>query len=644
MGVTTIDLAIIAAYLALSVGAGFWVSKLASQSTRSYFLGGNKLPWYALGLSNASGMFDISGTMWMVYLLFVYGMKSIWIPWLWPVFNQIFLMMFLSVWLRRSGVVTGAEWITFRFGQGLGARLSHLVVVVFALVVVLAYLAYGFVGIGKFAATFLPFQLLADPQANANAYGLIIVAITSLYVVKGGLMGVVLTEVLQFFIMTIACIMIGVIAINTVSPEAIAAATPAGWSNPFFGWRLDLDWTGIMPAANQKIAEDGYDLFTFFFLMLLLKGVLQSLAGPAPNYDMQRVLSARTPKEAAWMSGLVNVVLTPRYLLIAGLAVLALVHFMPTLNTMGDDVDFELILPFAMREFVPVGLLGLLIAGLLAAFMSSFAAAVNAAPAYVVNDLYRRYVNPHGEEKLYVRLSILVSALFIVIGTGIGLLVSDLNELIQWLVSALYGGYTAANVLKWVWWRFNGFGYFWGMASGILVALLLLVSDSIGLPDAITSLSAWEFFPILFAITLAASVAGSLTTAPTEREVLHDFYKRTRPWGWWEPVRKSLSEAEGRRIAANPDLARDLVNVVIGICWQSALIAAPMFLVIGNTFGVLTAIVVAGVLSVALKFTWFDKICDYPVDVGAAEAEAWSQTHDEPVGNQSLRKRAEATV
>src|SRR5690606_38400361 len=119
----------------------------------------NTIPWYMLGLSNASGMFDISGTMLLVYWLFIYGAKSTFIPWLWPVFNQIFLMAFLSVWLRRSGVMTGAEWIRFRFGDTRGAHLAHMIVVAFALVNVVGFLAYGFIGIGKFAAEFLPWQL-----------------------------------------------------------------------------------------------------------------------------------------------------------------------------------------------------------------------------------------------------------------------------------------------------------------------------------------------------------------------------------------------------------------------------------------------------------------------------------------------------
>src|SRR5690606_20468512 len=123
------------------------------------------------------------------------------------------------------------------------------------------------------------------------------------------------------------------------------------------------------------MSADGFSPFTIFFMLMLLSGILKSLAGPQPNYDMQRVLSAKSPVEAAKMSWLVNLVLLfPRYLLITGLVVLALVFFMDELRAMGPAVDFEQILPFALKNFIPTGLLGLLIAGLLAAFMSTFAA------------------------------------------------------------------------------------------------------------------------------------------------------------------------------------------------------------------------------------------------------------------------------
>ncbi len=621
MSLHAVDLAIIAAYVAATIGVGFWISKRASKSIDNYFLGGNTIPWYALGLSNASGMFDISGTMWMVYLLFVYGLKSVWIPWLWPVFNQIFMMVYLSVWLRRSGVMTGAEWIKFRFGENRGAHLAHIIVVFFAIVNVIGFLAYGFIGIGKFAATFLPWQLAADPTANANYYGLIVTAITTLYVVKGGMFSVVFTEVLQFFIMTVACIWVGLIAMQTVSPEMLDPVIPNGWRDLFFGWTLDLDWRGIMEAANTKIQADGWNLFMIFFMMMLFKGYLQSMAGPAPNYDMQRVLSARTPKEAAKMSGLVSLVLlVPRYMLITGLTVLALVFFSDQLNAMGSGVDFELILPFAMREFVPVGLLGLLIAALLAAFMSTYAATVNAAPAYIVNDIYKRYINPNASEKKYVWMSYATSIAVVIVGTAFGFFIPDLNTVVLWIVGALYGGYTASNVLKWYWWRFNSYGYFWGMATGMLSAGLVPEGMTLIFGNAAFGQAQPVYaFPVILLLSVIGCIAGSLLTPPDDEVVLMKFYLKVRPWGFWKPVHHKLLQIYPD-LEANRDFKRDMVNIIVGIAWQTALTAAGIFLVLQEWQYLFLCAGVVVVTSAILKMNWYDKLEDYPQAYPEAKA------------------------
>jgi len=604
MNLHLVDFLIIIGYILSTIGIGFWISKHASKDIQNYFLGGNKLPWYMLGLSNASGMFDISGTMWMVYLLFVYGLKSVWIPWLWPVFNQIFLMVYLSVWLRRSGVMTGAEWIKFRFGENKGAHMAHIMVVIFALINVVGFLAYAFIGIGKFTATFIPYQLAADPTLNLDLYGLIIIAITTIYVVKGGMYSVVFTEVLQFFIMTIACIWVGIIAMQHVSPDMLNHFIPDGWRNIFFGWKLDLNWTSILDAANKKIQQDGYSLFTIFFTFMLFKGVFQSAAGPLPNYDMQRVLSARTPREAAKMSGLVSVVLLiPRYMLITGLTVLALAFFSGQLNAMGANVDFERILPFAMRNFLPMGLLGLLIAALMAAFMSTFAATVNAAPAYIVNDIYKRYINPNAPEKKYVRMSYLVSVLVVIIGTSVGLLVHSLNDIIQWIVAALYGGYTASNVLKWHWWRFNSYGYFWGMVAGIVSAMIV--------PTVMSNVLPLYTFPIIFLFSLIGCIAGSLLTEPDDYEVLKNFYLKVRPWGFWKPVHDKVCK-EYPGLEANLCFKRDMFNIIVGIIWQTALTAAGIYLVIQEYNYLIITVGIILITSIILKFNWYDKISDYP--------------------------------
>jgi Na+/proline symporter len=610
-GTHPIDLAIIAAYVAVTVGIGFWISKRASKNIRSYFLGGNTIPWYMLGLSNASGMFDISGTMLMVYWLFIYGVKSAWIPWLWPVFNQVVMMVYLSIWLRRSGVVTGADWIRFRFGDGRGAQLAHLVVVLFALINVVGFLAYGFIGIGKFASTFIPLELSTDAATNANLWGLAITAVTTLYVVKGGMFSVVFTEVLQFGIMTAACIGVGVIAMQQTTPELVAAATPEGWQSLWFGSRLNLDWSQLLASANDKIAGDGWELFSLFVGLCLFKGVLASMAGPAPNYDMQRVLSAKSPREAAMMSGLVSLVLlVPRYMLITGLAVLALVFFTDELNAMGPAVDFELILPFAMREFIPVGLFGLLIAALLAAFMSTYAATVNAAPAYVVNDIYKRYINPNADDKTYVRMSYLTSVVVVIAGTAFGFVIDDLKDVVNWIVGALYGGYVAANLLKWHWWRFNGWGYFWGMTGGIgsAMAIATVVKTYPQIGGFETNLA---LFPVTLVISLVGCIAGSLLTAPDDPEVLQHFYLKVRPWGWWGPVREQLLVTHPD-LAANKDFSRDAVNVAVGIAWQTALTAAGIYLVLQNWTALGWCVAVIVITSALLKFNWYDKLHDYP--------------------------------
>jgi len=620
MHLHALDVGIILAYIVCTVVVGYYVSHHGSRDMAAYFLGGNKMPWYILGLSNASGMFDISGTMLLVYWMFVYGLKSVWIPWLWPTFNQVFLMVYLSAWLRRSRVMTGAEWIKTRFGTGRGAQLSHLIVVLYAFISIIGFFSYGFKGIGKFAATFLPWHL------SPNEYALILISITAIYVIKGGMVSVVFTEVVQFFILAIASFAVGVIAMVKVAPGTLHKLVPAGWDNVFFGWHLNLDWSTLLPAATAKIAEDKYELFGFFVMMLLFKGVLISAAGPAPNYDMQRVLSAKNPREASMMSAWVNVVLTPpRYFLVIGLTVLAAAFFGPDLRAMGPKLDFELVLPMALGRFVPVGLLGFLIAGLLAAFMANFAATVNAAPPYFVNDIYKRYIRPNAPPRTYVRLSYLSSFAVVVIGVLIGWNVASVNSVVIWIVSGLWGGYTASNVLKWYWWRFNGYGYFWGMVVGIASALAL-PSFVAKLPPVQHLLSAHSInldvsivFPLVLVLSLIGCFAGTLLTKPDEEEVLKDFYRRVRPWGFWGPIyRKVLSEDPGFK--RNTDFMRDMFNVAVGIVWQVALVVLPMYVVIWELKrAAITLAIVLGT-SAILKFTWYDHLERREVETDKAAA------------------------
>jgi hypothetical protein len=292
---------------------------------------------------------------------------------------------------------------------------------------------------------------------------------------------------------------------------------------------------------------------------------------------------------------------------------------------MGTGMDFELILPYALGRFVPVGLLGLLISGLLAAFMANFAATVNAAPPYFVNDIYKRFIRPDASPKTYVRLSYLSSFVVVVIGVAIGWNVTSVNGVVLWIVSGLWGGYMASNVLKWYWWRFNGYGYFWGMVAGIGSALALptvvarlplvqhlMASYSINMDVAIV-------FPLVLVLSLAGCLFGTLLTKPEDDAVLMDFYRRVRPWGFWGPIYRKVL-AEDPAFQRNMDFFRDMFNIAVGIVWQIALVALPMYIVTWQRRRAAMALAVVLATSAILKFTWYDRLSLREVETDKAAA------------------------
>ena len=587
---------------------GWFMRKKARQNKESYLMGGKKLPWYLLGMSDASDMFDISGTMWMVALCFVYGFKSIWIPWLWPVFNQVFNMMFLAKWLRRSNADTGAEWLASRFGlKGPGVKSSHNIVVVFAIIGCLGFLAYGFVGLGKFIEIFVPWSLVQPyipfsigPEYVAHFYGIIFTLFAMFYSILGGMHSIVIGDFIKYMIMTVGCLAIGYLAMKNLNGQTLRV--PKGWDHPFFGLDLNLDWRNLLPAAAKKIEEDKFGLFGIFFMMMLFKGVFASLAGPAPNYDMQKVLSTRSPKEASKMTGFVSIILLPiRYSMVIGLTVLALLYYNQLdLSTPTGGTDFEKILPGAINTFLPTGILGIVLTGLLGAFMGTFSGTLNAAQAYIVNDIYLKYVNPNAPTKKIMTMNYLVGIAVVAVGVTLGFFAKDVNSILQWIVGALYGGYIAANMFKWYWWRFNASGFFWGMMAGIAAALIF--------PFIFTGLPLYNW-PLLFLISIIGCISGTYATPPTDQEVLKKFYKQVRPWGFWKPI-NDLVLLEDPSFVPNKRFKLDMFNVVLGIIAQTCLTILPMYFILWMKLPLLITIGMLTIIILILKKTWWNKLED----------------------------------
>ena len=618
----SIDILIISFYIILTVAVGIWVSKRASKGLDSYFLGGKSIKWYYLGLSNGSGMFDVSGTAWMVGILFLYGVKSFMFMWLWPIWNQIFIMMFLAVWIRRSNIMTGSEWILTRFGDKRAGRASHLIVAAFAIIAAIGFIAYFFEGVGKFMTIILPWDLTLQMGASVllsseQSYALIIILLTTIYTVKGGMFSVVATEVLQYGIMVLAGLLVVGYSFFAISDVEINSVITEEWRNVFFGWELETHWSVKYQAFNDLIDSEGFKMFGAFIGMTLFKGFFASLAGPTPSFDMQRILSTKTVKEAAYMSGFTNLILfIPRYLLIGGIVVIALVSLSPEMigNSSFTGADLEVLLPKVINFHVPVGVKGLLLAGLLAAFMSTFSAFVNAGPAYIVNDIYKKYFKPNASSKHYLKASHIASFSVVALGVFMGFFADSINSLTLWITSALFGGYVASNFLKWIWWRFNGWGYFWGMFSGLIIASLQFLLDQNkgsfsqdSLLFELSHMQAIYLFPIIFIVSLTGSFLGTFLSEPTDMKTLKSFYKTVRPWGWWGPIYKELLKEDGK-LKKNTNFWNDMFNCAVGIVWQSSMIVMPIYFVIRDYPKGLIALSVFVITSLILKFTWLDKV------------------------------------
>jgi solute:Na+ symporter, SSS family len=275
------------------------------------------------------------------------------------------------------------------------------------------------------------------------------------------------------------------------------------------------------------------------------------------------------------------------------------VFFREDFQQMGGALDFEQVLPMAIKEFVPVGLMGLLLAGLFAAFMGTFASTVNAAPAYLVNDVYLRYINPGATGKKLIYGSYLVCALVVILSTLVGFFVADINSVLQWIVSALYGGYIAANVLKWHWWRFNGHGYFWGMASGIVASMIF--------PMVFPGALALYYFPLILSVSVVGCIVGTYASPPTDAKVLMEFYRVTRPWGFWKPIQELVIAADPG-FKRNTEFRRDAVNVGVGIVWQLCLTIVPIYVVLKQGLPLAVSVGVLLITSVILKYNWYDRL------------------------------------
>lgn len=571
---SALDYSVIALYFAVVIGVGFFYHKRASQNLESYFLGGKRIPWLALAMSGSVSNFDVTGTMWIVSILFVLGMKSMWHHWMWGFLMGAFFLAYMGKWVRRSKVMTAAEWMKTRFGDEKAGRTARTAYALVAIITQASFLGYAFQGIGKFASVYIPL----DPDILA----VMIISATTLYVILGGLFSVVVTDVIQTIVLTFSGLLIAGLAWVKLTPQSLARL-PEQFTSLRIPWRIE-EFAGTDNAA--------FEFFGALVIVWIMKGLLLNAGGPAQMYDFQRFLAAKNERDAAKIGAAWSGFLIVRWAMVMGIVLLAL-------TGISGVSDAEKVMPLVLQNFLPAGIRGFVIAGLLAAFMSTFSSTVNSGAAFIVRDIWQPYFRPKAGDKEAVRFSYIATVLLVLIGSAIGFQSRSIADIWNWMMMALGAGIIVPNVLRWYWWRMNGWGYALGTVGGILLSLIALFYKDV--PD-------YYLFPLIITASTSMSIAASLATKPVNKKILIDFFCSVRPFGFWKPVRKEapLREPDLREKSERPGLSG--LNVILGMLAISGFYLFPMYLV-GHWYGKSVLWLGVGLgAAIILKFTWYNKL------------------------------------
>ena len=585
----TIDIIIIVVYLSAIVVVGLVMQKKASAGIDSYFLGNRNLPWWALGASGMASNTDIAGTMINTAFIYALGTKGFFIEIRGGVtLIMAFLMVFMGKWNRRSQVMTQAEWMHFRFGTKKEGDVARIISAIAAIIMTVAMVTYFVIGAGKFVGDFLGIEPLYASIL------MIILAMT--YTLASGLYGVVWTDVFQGIFIFGVIIYISVLAMTTVDlPDEFLVSVPM-MDGSFTAIKTTLaEWSRMTPPQEMNMPEGStfsiYNLFGIAIMFYLFKVTLEGASG-AGGYMLQRYFAAKSDREAGLLSLFWTVLLAFRWPLIASFAMLGIYHGIETGTVIADP---ELVLPTVIKNYIPVGVKGLLIAGLMAAAMSTFDSTVNAGAAYWVKDLYQTYLRPNASEKDLILQSRLASLVIVLLALLFSLTITNINEIWGWITMGIGAGMFIPQVIRWYWWRFNGYGFAIGTAVGMIAAVL---TKAFGGPIA-----EYNSFLIASGSSLVGCILGTYLTPPTESAVLSNFYKVTRPFGFWGSVRTEIPPDVLNQI--NEENRRDIIAIFFAVPWQVVLFLTGMMIVMKQWSNVFNLFGLLVVLSAGLYWFWY---------------------------------------
>ena len=509
MTLSTLDWTIVAAYFALSLVVGLWVSRQAGQDTKSFFLAGRNMPWWLLGVSMVATTFSTDTPNLVTDLVRQNGVSGNWAWWAFLLTGMLTVFVYAKLW-RRSGVLTDIEFYELRYSGKAAAFLRGFRALYLGLVfnvLVMATVSLAAVKFGEIVLGWPGWVTLT-----------IACSITLAYSALGGLKAVIITDFVQFTLAMIGSVWAMLYILDL--PEI------GGLSNLI---------SHINVSDKLALIPDFSDPNMWVPVMLVPLAVqwwASYYPGAEPGgggYIAQRMFSAKDESNAVAATFLFNVAhyaLRPWPWILIALSSLIVFPELADIqrafpNLSADKLGHDVAYP-AMLTLLPSGLLGLVAASLIAAFMSTMSTQLNLGASYLVNDFYHRFINKNASEKQLVQIGRLFTVLSIILGGGLGLMLTSAGQAFT-LLLMIGAGTGLIYILRWFWWRINAYTEIVAMVSSIIIAGYFNFGES--------SLEGWQKIVIGAFLTTIVWVIATYFTPPDDEVTLRNFVKKVNPGG-----------------------------------------------------------------------------------------------------------------
>ncbi len=544
-----LDWLVILAYLIFTVALGIFLSRRASRSIEEFFVSGRSLPWWLAGTSMAATTFSIDTPLYVSGVVANRGIAGNWEWWAFGLGHVLLIYLFARLW-RRSEVVTDAELIELRYGGRPASLLRGIKAFLFAVPINCIGIGYIMLAAVKVIGALGIWEGLGF-DASSQAFGvdtklLSVIGISAfvlIYTGFSGLWGVVVTDFFQFFLALFGALLVAYFAVRSPAIGGLHNLADLAQQNTSFDVLalvpLTFDGAGLLSIGWSAFA--GISATTFGAYVFLQWWTFRRSDGGGEF--IQRLVAAKTEQDAVQATWLFNilhyVVRTWPWVLVA----LAAIVLYPELE------DKELGYPRLMVDFLPPGLLGLVVASLFAAFMSTVSTQINWGASYLVNDLYYRFLHRDATQGELIRMGRLASLLITALGALAAFFSESVGEIFR-LVIAIGTGPGIVLIFRWFWWRINAAAELAAMLAGFFIGLFTSVVPLITIEDFGIRLF------VIVAITTLIWVSVMYATPPESDEVLLRFYEKVRPGGpGWKRIQAAATVSGGA-------LKGDLLRVV----------------------------------------------------------------------------------